>query len=149
MKPILQALAILGLSLGVAVGEDKAPKAENANWDGTYTIVKGERDGKEIPAERLNGCIIKIEGDKILGTDKDKKEFFGSTFKVDATSTPNKIMMVGISPAKGAKADGVIEYSKDSIKLCYALPGGATPTEFKTKEKQHYFELKRVAKDDK
>ncbi len=149
MKAILQACAILGLTFGVGFAEDKAPKPEKSDLDGTYTIVKGEKDGKEIPAERLNGCIIKFEGDKILGTDKDKKEFFGSTFKIDASAKPSKIMMVSITPKKGDKADGVIEITKDTIKLCYALPGGETPTEFKTKEKQHCFELKRIAKDDK
>ena len=149
MKTILLACAILGLSFGAAAGDDKAPKGEKANWDGTYTITKGERDGKEIPAEKFKGSIIKFDGEKILGADKDKKEFFGSTFKVDSTSTPNKIMMVSISPTKGQKADGVIEFSKDTIKICYALPGGDTPTEFKAKEKQHYFELKRIAKDEK
>jgi len=149
MKAILQACAILGLSLGTVAGEDKAPKPDQANWDGTYSITKGEKDGKEVPADKLKGSIIKFDGDKILGTDKDKKEFFGSTFKIDSTSMPNKIMMVSISPAKGQKADGIIEFSKDTVKICYALPGGETPTEFKTKEKQQYFELKRIAKDEK
>ena len=37
-------------------------------------------------------------------------------------------------------------YEGDTVKICYALPGGETPTEFSTKEKQHCFVLKRTGK---
>ena len=43
-------------------------------------------------------------------------------------------------------AKGLIEKKGDTVKLIYALPGGETPTEFKTKEKQLMFVLKNERK---
>ena len=58
-----------------------------------------------------------------------------------------KIAMVNTSPnAQQTKAMGVIGIDGDMIKLCYNLPGGEVPTDFRTKEKQHCFVLKRVEK---
>ena len=124
---------------------DEAP----SKLDGVYSIVAGEKNGTEIPADKLMGSIIKFDGESVLGTDKDKKEFFGCTFQIDKTTTPYTISMTSTSPMKGEKAVGIIEIKGDSVKLCYALPGGDAPKEFKTKEKQHCFTLKRVAKTEK
>lgn len=117
--------------------------------DGTYTIVAGEKNGTEIPADKLMGSIIKFDGETVLGTDKDKKEFFGCTFQIDKTTSPHTISMTSTAPMKGEKAVGIIEMKGDTVKLCYALPGGDAPKEFKTKEKQHCFTLKRVTKAEK
>ena len=38
----------------------------------------------------------------------------------------------------------VIELKGQTLKVCYALPGGKTPTGFKTGEKQHLIVLERV-----
>jgi uncharacterized protein (TIGR03067 family) len=134
----IAALAIFAVS-GVAFAEDKA-----VNLDGTYTIESGERDGKAIPAEELKGAIVKFEGDKIVGTDKDKKQFFGCTFTIDRASKPMAIRMVSTKPVEGEKTAGVIEMTGDTIKICYALPGGAAPKDFKTAEKQQCFTLKKI-----
>jgi len=138
------------LGLGVALAQDKDKhEADSAKLDGVYTIVSGERDGKEIPAERLKGSIIKFDGDKALGTDKDKKEFFGCTFTIDKGTTPYTIQMTSTAPVKGEKATGIIEMKDGTVKLCYALPGGEAPKEFKTKEKQLCFMMKRSVKTEK
>src|SRR5687767_10201773 len=100
--------------------------------DGTYTIVSGEKDGQAIPEERIKGSVITFKGDRITGTDKDKKEFFAATFQVDTSVKPYKIMMTSTAPNKDEQAAGIIEVDGDSIRLCYALPGGQVPTEFKT-----------------
>ncbi len=130
--------------IGTAIADETPLKL-----DGVYTIVSGEKNGTEIPADKLMGSIIKFDGETVLGTDKDKKEFFGCTFQIDKTTTPYTISMTSTAPMKGGKAVGIIEMKGDTVKLCYALPGGDAPTEFKTKEKQHCFTLKRVPKTEK
>jgi hypothetical protein len=54
--------------------------------------------------------------------------------------------MTSTAPTKGEKTAGVIEAEGDMLRICYALPGGQTPTEFKTTDKQQCFVLKRKAK---
>jgi len=54
--------------------------------------------------------------------------------------------MTTTAPKKGETTSGIIERDGDSVKICYALPGGKTPTEFKAAENQQYFVLKRQVK---
>ncbi len=143
----IAALAIVGC-FAIAGAEDPKKPAKN-ELDGLYTIAACEKDGKEIPADKLKGSIIKFDGDKVMGTDKDKKEFFGSTFTIDKTTSPYTISMTSSAPVKGEKAMGIIEMKGDTVKLCYALPGGEAPKEFKTKEKQHCFTMKRATGSEK
>ncbi|WP_020472612.1 TIGR03067 domain-containing protein [Zavarzinella formosa] len=112
--------------------------------DGVYQIVSGEKDGKRLPADHWAGAVVTINGDKIYGTDKDKKEFFACLFKIDATKKPFQISMVSTNPKVGDKADGLIKVDGDMVTIAYNLPGGLVPTEFKGGEKQHLFVLKKV-----
>ena len=87
--------------------------------------------------------------DKIVGTDKDKKEFFAASYTLDTTKKPWVIKMKSLAPKEGAESVGLVKVEGDSVTLVYSLPGVAAPTEFKTKDKQHLFVLKRVgAKDE-
>jgi len=136
--------SVLALALPVVVFADD--KAKPTKLDGTYTVVSGEHGGKPIPEADLKGSVVTFAGDRITGTDKDKKEFFAATFMVDTTAKPMKIVMTSTSPKAGEKAAGVIQVDGDTIRLAYNLPGGEPPTGFKTGEKQHLFVLKKVAK---
>lgn len=114
------------------------------NLEGTYTITKGERAGKAIAKEEIEGTTITFTKDKVVTTGKDKKELYAATYTIDAASKPAKIKMVGISPEKGVKASGVVKLEGDTLTICYALPGGEAPTSFKTADKQQCFTLKKV-----
>jgi len=140
LKIRLFAFSALLLALPVTA----ADKADSGKLAGTYTIVSGQHDGKDIPKSHFEKSVITFEKGKVFGHDKDKKEFFGATYTLDTSSKPWKISMVSTSPKKGERADGVIEVTGDTIRLAYALPGGKTPTTFAAGEKQHLFTLKRV-----
>ena len=138
---------LLAVGVGVtarAEEEDKAAKS----LEGGYTVVSGEKDGKAIPEERIKGSIVRFTGDKILGTDKDKKEFFASSYTLDTTKKPWVIQMKSTSP-KEADATGLIKKEGDTVTIVYALPGGEAPKEFKTGPKQHLFVLKNLNKKEK
>jgi uncharacterized protein (TIGR03067 family) len=63
---------------------------------------------------------------------------------VDATTKPMRLTMTSTAPKAGERATGIIEVSGDQLTLCYNLPGGDAPTEFRTREKQQCFVLKRT-----
>jgi len=111
---------------------------------GRYELVAGEEDGKETPPDRIKGSAVLIDKDTIVGTDKDRKEFFSCSYTLDTSSKPWKITMVSKAPKAGDKAEGVVKTEGDSVWICYAKPGGKAPMGFKTEEKQHCFKLKRV-----
>jgi uncharacterized protein (TIGR03067 family) len=137
-------LAVLGAF--VFAGPVGADDKDAGKFEGTYTIVGGEHGGEKIPAERIEGAMVTITADKMTATDKDKKEFFAATYTLDRTAKPHRITMVSTTPKAGEKASGVVDVSGDTVKICYNLPGGTPPTEFKTQDKQHCFVLKRVKK---
>ena len=117
---------------------------------GGYTIVSGEKYGIKEPAERIEGTTVRFAEDAIIVLDKEMKEVYAQTYKIDTSSTPWKITMTSkITPTKGTEnteAKGLIEKSGDTVKLIYAVSGGEMPTEFKTKEKQIMFVMKNERK---
>lgn len=133
---------LFGAFAGTGLAEDKKKEAD-LKLDGTYQIVSGEEGGKPLPGDHWKGATVTFKGDKVYGTDKDKKEFFAAQFTIDVSKKPYHIMMVNTVPKSGEKASGVISVDGDTVKLAYNLPGGEPPTDFKTKEKQHLFVLKR------
>src|SRR5215211_814780 len=105
MKHVMTLLAVLGFGSSAAAAA--ADKADAPKLEGTYTIVSGEKDGKPIPKGEFEGSVIIFKGNKITGHDKDKKEFFGATYAIDAAAKPNKITMTSTAPKEGLKAGGV------------------------------------------
>jgi len=123
---------------------------------GAYTIISGEKYGEKEPMERIEGTTVRFAEDGIVVLDKEKKEVYAQTYKIDASSKPWKIMMKSkITPYqqkdgdKESVAKGLIEMDGDTVKLIYAIPGGEMPTEFKTKEKQLMFVMKNERKTSK
>jgi uncharacterized protein (TIGR03067 family) len=143
MKTVWACAGLLLLPLAVLAGE---PRTGAANLEGTYKIVSGESDGKPVPKDKIEGSITVIGKDKIVGTDKDKKEFFACTYRLDTGKKPYVITMTSTTPKKGEKARGVIEKDGDTLRICYALPGAPVPTTFKTVKGQNSFVLKKVEK---
>ena len=122
-----------------------ADDADKNKLEGTYAIVGGEKNGKAIPREEIEGAVVVFKDGKIIGSDKNKKEFFSATYVVDATAKPMKISMTNTSPNTAeVKSTGIVEVNGDAVRLCYNLPGGDVPTDFKTKDRQHCFVLKRT-----
>ncbi len=123
---------------------------------GAYTIVSGEKYGEMEPKERIEGTTVRFAEDGIVVLDKEKKEVYAQTYKIDSSSKPWKITMKSkITPYqqkdgdKEMTAKGLIEKDGDTVKLIYAIPGGEMPTEFKTKEKQLMFVMKNERKTSK
>jgi uncharacterized protein (TIGR03067 family) len=114
--------------------------------EGAYKIVSSEKSGEATPQDKIDGTTVVFTSDKIVATDRDKKEVYSATYKIDATQTPAVISMVSTMPeAKGVTAKGLIEVGKDKVRLIYTLPDGKImPTEFKTVDGQVMVTLERM-----
>ena len=135
---------LLAAVVVTARAEDKAEMTAE-KLVGTYKITGGETGGKKDTNERITDTVVKFTADKITVYDKDDKEVYVQTYKLDASKKPCMITMTGVYPekTKGVTAKGLIEMDGDTLKLVYALPGGATPDDFKTEEKQNMFMMKK------
>jgi uncharacterized protein (TIGR03067 family) len=147
---------VIGLGLAMSVvavrpSPDNPPttavdeKKGTESLEGTYTIVSGKENGKAIPAERIKGSVVKFTGNTVLGTDKDKKEFFSATYTLDTSKTSWVISMTSKQP-KEARTTGLVKKDGETLTIIYALPGGKAPKDFTTEEMQQMFVLKPAGK---
>jgi uncharacterized protein (TIGR03067 family) len=151
----MRTLTAIGLGMALllntaAQGQDTKATKGNA-FEGAYTIVSGEEDGKPIPAHRIEGSSVRITGDAIVVADMDDTDLYVAKYSFDAKKSPAAITMTetgGPRGHKGQKAQGIIKRDGDTVKLCYCYEGGIVPTEFKTKagENQLCFIMKRKDK---
>jgi uncharacterized protein (TIGR03067 family) len=142
------AIGLTGLLLTAGWTVARENKSGPMNLAGDYTIVAGEREGQRETPEHIKGTQVSFTDDTVTVTDKDKKETYVATYKIDDSKSPNVIKMTEkAGPTRGERARGLIEKRGDTVKLIYALPGGEMPTGFdKTKDKQLMFVLKRNRK---
>jgi uncharacterized protein (TIGR03067 family) len=123
--------------------------------DGAYTIVSGERDGTAIPEAELKGGTFRFALGTAVGKDKDNKEFFAAAFSLDTDKkpwaltlksvAPQKATDTGSAPAKPGAMSGLAKKDGDTVTFVYARPGGKAPTEFKTKQGQQMYVLRRFS----
>jgi uncharacterized protein (TIGR03067 family) len=145
------AVGLLALLTSLSLGQEGAtatPKGEKAlSADalvGRYHIISGEKDGLEEPQERIKGTTVTWAKESVVVADKETKEIYSASYKLDTTSNPATITMT--SRVKGSSGDvvqGLIQKEGNTVRLVYALPTGETPTGFKTKDKQLMFVMKK------
>lgn len=145
---VLGLAALLGLGLAALADDRPADdKKKGGPLVGTYVITGGEKHGKEIPPDRLADNLVNITAQSFVVFDKDKNETYAATYRLDATKKPWRITLTStLGPAKGVKAEGLVEVKADRVKLIYALPEGKVPTEFRTQDRQVLFLLKKQEK---
>jgi uncharacterized protein (TIGR03067 family) len=154
MLGIAIAIGLLIALLMVAAVVPTAPsrmgsKLVASDLVGVYTIVAGEKFGVKEPEERINGSTVQFSMDRVVVADRDKHEAYGATYQLGPCEDqgPCRITMISkLAADEGEVAKGLIEKHGDGVRLIYALPGGEEPTEFKTKEKQLLFVMRRQNK---
>ncbi|OAI54878.1 hypothetical protein AYO44_14100 [Planctomycetaceae bacterium SCGC AG-212-F19] len=124
-------VALLALVAGVLVAADD-PAAEAKKFEGAWTMVSGEKDGKGLPEPSVKTAKLVIKGDQHdvrIGDDT-----FKGTHKLDPTKKPKTIDATDTEgPFKGKTVLGIYELDGDSFKVCFAEPGKDRPKEFSTK----------------
>lgn len=165
-RPIFRkGLLAFALATAAAVPAARAqslaqPKPEAAlkpaDLVGLYEIVEGEKFGVPDPAERIKGSTVRFTEDRVVVMDKESKEVYGATYalepaqaasgEAEAGGKASKIRMTSkLADAENQVALGLIDKDGDKVRLIYALPGAESPREFKTKNKQLMFVIKKKA----
>jgi uncharacterized protein (TIGR03067 family) len=146
--------ALVGMLGSLAVAQEAASDTKKArkattpeSLVGRYTISSGEKEGSKEPEERIKGTTVTFTKDTVIVADKDKKEIYSASYELDTKTTPCQITMTSkVEGSAGEIARGLIQQDKDDeniVRLIYALPTGEIPKEFKTKEKQLMFVMKK------
>lgn len=150
---LLSALGIVGavalLAQAGAVGQETGNTGNQVPESllGTYRLVGGQRAGEEIPMERLQEVTVRIGANAITTYDKEQNTVYAATYRIESSEAPYKILMTSKIPptaTEDTQAEGLLAEEGDLVKLIYALPGGATPTEFVAGPAQQLFVLEKT-----
>jgi uncharacterized protein (TIGR03067 family) len=140
---VLYSLAVAQQTEPVGSKSDKTCTPESLV--GRDDIVGGEKEGVKEPDERIKGTTVTFSKDTVIVADKDKKEIYAASYKLNATANPCDITMTSrVEKSGGEIARGLIQKEGDTVRLIYALPTGEIPASFKTKEKQLMFIMKKT-----
>jgi uncharacterized protein (TIGR03067 family) len=145
---MLTLTAALALAIRTSASVIKVADKDHASGLlGTWVVVSGEEDGKPSLQEKIKGSKMTVDKKSIKLTDKDDKQLWILDYKLDPSKRPAQIdMTVAEGQGAGKTSEGIYELDGDTLKLCYSLPGGERPKEFKTKTggKENCFTLKRA-----
>lgn len=112
---------------------------------GRYVIIGGEKEGTKEPEERIKGTTVTFTRETVVVADKDKKEIYSASYKLNATTNPCDITMTSrVESSPGEITHGLIKKEGDTLRLVYALPTREIPAAFTTKEKQLMFVMKKM-----
>lgn len=102
---------------------------------GFWKIVKGINQGEEMSREELEGSRVLVKRYMMITYDRDQKERYRATFKIDDSKKPMHINMTSMVEGRPpVESVGIIKIDKDRWMICYALPGEPRPEKFESTE---------------
>src|SRR5439155_19869455 len=130
-------IAVAGLAL--LPTQDNAAKKDLAAMEGTWTLVGMEVDGQELPAEKLQGTVLTIRGNKYGLVTRGKQH--DVEISLNPGETPKEIDMKFLhGPNKDRVGRGTYHLEGNALKICCGLdPQEERPASFKTEWQINYF----------
>jgi uncharacterized protein (TIGR03067 family) len=127
-------ISVLTFQCAAQEGKDDLVKQELKKFQGTWTLVAIEQDGKKAPEEKLKEAALKItmKGTSFVFKAGDKTAAEGS-FTIDPSKKPKQLDAEGTNPGgKKEKTLGIYRFEGDTLQICFVPEGKERPTEFKT-----------------
>ena len=129
MQPFGQVALVLTVLIAAYTGDDAA-KEDLAKFQGSWSLISAERDGKKTPDEEAKKLKLTIQDNKFI-LRKDGVIISEGTMTLDASKKPTTIdetMTAG--PNKGKVFLAIYEIDDEKHKVCFAAAGKDRPTAF-------------------
>lgn len=131
MRVSLLWIGVFGLAVAGLVFAADAD-TDLKKFEGTWTLISGEADGKALTEQQLKGGKLVIKGDQYTVTIPGKENATGKQ-KLDPTKTPKTIDISDDSgPNKGKTCLGIYEFKGEEFRCVFAAPGKDRPSKFST-----------------
>jgi uncharacterized protein (TIGR03067 family) len=119
----------VGLLIAADVQDDPAKKDLEA-FQGNWSLISAERDGKKTPEEEVKKIKLTIQGNKFV-LQKDSVVLSEGTFTLDPTRKPKEVNeTITAGPNKGKVFLAIYEIDQDQHKICFAGAGKERPKTF-------------------
>jgi uncharacterized protein (TIGR03067 family) len=125
-------LVILLLVAVVVAAATRGGSTNDTSLQGTWTLIKGEADGKALTEKDLKNGKLVIKGDHYTVTLPGRDTLTG-TQKIDTTKETKTIDIVDDNGAnKGKACLGIFTVKGDEFEVVFAAAGKSRPTKFTT-----------------
>jgi uncharacterized protein (TIGR03067 family) len=126
------ALAV-GLLIAAADPKDDAAKKDLEKFQGKWTLISAERDGKKTPQKEVKKIKLTIQANKFI-LQKDSVVISEGTFTLEPTREPKEIdETITTGPNKGKIFLAIYEIDDAHHQICFAAAGKKRPTAFSSK----------------
>jgi uncharacterized protein (TIGR03067 family) len=98
-------------------------------FQGSWTVQKMVRQGKDSPEEKMKELRVSFEGDKFI-VKREKKGAETSTFTLDETKNPKTIDMLPATASEKRPAHGIYKLEGDKLSMIWRKEGGERPADF-------------------
>lgn len=102
-----------------------SPEHLHGVWQATSAVINGQA----LPDEAVDAIRLTLTRTRFI-TQRGSETLFDSSYKIDSTTSPKQIEMMGVEDFEGKPALGIYEYEGETLQLCYKMPGFVRPTEF-------------------
>jgi uncharacterized protein (TIGR03067 family) len=146
----MNALLVFVSSAALLLGADDAKK-DLDQFQGTWTVVKAERGGKELPKEELKKMEVSVQ-ENVMSITEDKSDPKAKPEKAVLELDPSKKpKSINFKPEEGKDKPilGIYELKDDTLKVYWLKSDGKRPESFSDKPNPESFllVLKRAKKD--
>jgi uncharacterized protein (TIGR03067 family) len=128
-------------------GPGKASRHDRDRIQGTWVMIAQETNGQEVPPDKDLKIVITAdmmstvytEGYRQQAEDDRRNGMDKVSYKIDPSREPKIIdftPVVGVQ--KGKPRTGIYRIDGDTLQICYDPDGRTRPTEFDTKQGDHY-----------
>jgi len=130
------ALALgIAFVIGVPDNTDEVLKKERAHMAGTWKIIASELDGnRPHTKDELANLLLTIDAKGKMTLQRAGDTIAEHASEIDPTKTPKTMdQTFAIGDGRRRTSLAIYELKGDTLKCCFAPPGGARPTEFSSK----------------
>jgi uncharacterized protein (TIGR03067 family) len=129
---VLNTCRLLGIGVLLSLALSAGAGQENRDLEklqGTWKVLAANEAGKTLPPSRVKASRLVVTGNTMKVHEPEKVREM--TFVLRPTKEPAEIdMAISQNKGKGDTAAGIYLLEGDLLKICFALPGKARPTNF-------------------
>jgi uncharacterized protein (TIGR03067 family) len=130
MQPFRQAALFVAAVLIAADTGDDAAKKDLERFQGNWSLISAERDGKRTPDEDARKIKLAIQGNRFV-LRKDGAVISEGTMTLDASKKPSAIdETITAGPNKGKVFSAIYQIDDEQHKICFAAAGKERPRSF-------------------